>query len=183
MPRFVLLLLFPLSALAQPAASASTDSVKHTVEAYLGSIDTPIPEARWKALGPAAAPLLASIATEDGLPSRRAKALSALAIVDPAQAAPLAVREAGDVQQPLVVRSAAMRAVARTLPPAEAVAVLRPVLATSDVSLQRRAAEALASAGPEGCAAVQAHTQKLSSEAQKPFAQALAHCPAKASSP
>jgi len=89
----------------------------------------------------------------------------------------LAVRDAGNAQEPLVVRSAAVRAVARTLPASEAVAVLRPVLATADVPLQRRAAEALATVGPEGCAALQAHTGKLSAEAQKPFAQALGRCP------
>jgi HEAT repeat protein len=177
MRRLALLLLLPLPALAEPTAPPTTDAVKHTVEVYLGSIDTPIPDARWKALGPSAAPLLASIATEDALPSRRAKALSALAIVDPARAAPLAVAAAGNAQQPLVVRSAAMRAVARTVPAPEAVAVLRPLLATSDAPLQKRAAEALASVGPEGCAAVQAHAGKLSVEAQKPFAQALARCP------
>lgn len=177
MRRLALLLLLPLPAMAEPTASPSTDEIRHTVEVYLGSIDTPIPDARWKALGPSAGPVLLSIATEDALPSRRAKALSALAIVDPARAAPLAIADVRNAQQPLVVRSAALRAVARTVPPSEAVAVLRPVLATSDASLQKRAAEALASVGPEGCAAVQAHTGKLSAEAQKPFAQALARCP------
>jgi HEAT repeat protein len=177
MRRLVLLLLVPLSALADPTASSSTEAVQHQVEVYLGAIDTPIPDARWQALGPSAAPLLATIASEDVLPSRRAKALHALSIVDPARAAPLAVRDAGNAQEPLVVRSAAVRAVARTLPASEAVAVLRPVLATADVPLQRRAAEALATVGPEGCAALQAHTGKLSAEAQKPFAQALGRCP------
>jgi HEAT repeat protein len=177
MRRLVLFLLVPLPALAAPAATASTDEVKHTVEVYLGSIDTPIPEARWKALGPAAAPYLASIAEKDELPTRRAKALSALALVDPSRAAPLAVADAANAQQPLVVRSAAVRAVARTVPAPEAVAVLRPLLATQDAPLQKRAAEALASVGPEGCAAVQGHVGKLSPEAQKPFAPALASCP------
>lgn len=175
MRRLVLLLLLPLPGVAAPAAE--TDSVKHTVEVYLGSFDTPIPDARWKALGPAASPVLVSIATEDALPSRRAKALHALSIVDAARAAPLAVRDAANAQEPLVVRSAAVRAVARTLPAAEAVAVLRPVLAANEVPLQKRCAEALASVGPEGCAALQAHTGRLSAEAQKPFAQALARCP------
>jgi hypothetical protein len=177
MRRLALLLLLPLPAAAEATASASTDAVQHQVEVYLGSIDTPIPDARWKALGPSAAPLLATIATEDALPSRRAKALHALSIVDPSRAAPLAVRDAGNAQEPLVVRSAAVRAVARTLAPSEAVAVLRPVLGGSDVPLQKRAAEALATVGPEGCAALQAHTGKLSAEAQKPFAQALGRCP------
>jgi hypothetical protein len=132
--------------------------MKQRVEVYLGSIDTPIPEARWKALGPDAGPLLASIATGDVLPSRRAKALHALSIVDAARAAPLATADAANTKEPLVVRSAAVRAVARTLPPAEAVAVLRPV-------------------GAEGCAALQVHTAPLGAEARAPFAKALASCP------
>ena len=175
MRRLLLLCLLPLPALAAPASEA--DTVKQTVEVYLGSFDTPIPDARWKALGPSAGPLLASIATEDVLPSRRAKALHALSIVDAARAAPLAVADVSNAREPLVVRSAAARAVARTLPPTEAVAVLRPVLAGSDIPLQKRCAEALVSVGPEGCAALVAHTGPLSAEAQKPYAQALARCP------
>ena len=36
MRRLVLLLLVPLPGLAEPAATASTEEVKHTVEVYLG---------------------------------------------------------------------------------------------------------------------------------------------------
>jgi hypothetical protein len=175
MRRLALMLLLSSSALAAPGAGA--DQVKQTVEVYLGSIDTPIADARWKALGPEAGPLLASIATDDVLPSRRAKALHALSIVDAARAAPLATADAANANQPLVVRSAAVRAVARTLPPAQAVAVLRPVLSAPGAPLQRRAAEALASVGPEGCAALAAHAAPLGAEARAPFAKALAGCP------
>jgi hypothetical protein len=178
MHRVALSLLLSLPALAAPGASP--DAVKHTVEVYLGSIDTPIPDARWKALGPDAGPILAAIVTDDVLPSRRAKALHALALVDAARAAPLAAADAANVREPLVVRSAAVRAVAASLPPKDAVAVLRPVLTAeaTDAPLQRRAAEALASVGPEGCAAVLAHTAKLAAQARAPFADALARCPA-----
>jgi hypothetical protein len=168
------LLLLSLPVLAAPPAA--TDAVKQTVETYLGSIDTPIPEARWKALGPEAGPVLAAIAADDPLPSRRAKALHALAIVDAARAAPLAAAAAANAQQPLVVRSAAVWAVARTMSPAEAVAVLRPMLTSSSVPLQRRSAEALASVGPQGCAAVVAQAAHLSGDARAPFAQVLARC-------
>jgi hypothetical protein len=176
MRRLAPFLLLPLSALAAPS-----EQTKQTVEVYLGSIDTPIADARWKALGPDAGPLLASIASGDVLPSRRAKALHALSIVDAARAAPLATADAGNAKEPLVVRSAAVRAVARTLPASEAVAVLRPMLSTSGVPLQRRTAEALASVGPEGCAALQAHAAPLGPEARAPFAKALAGCPAPSS--
>ena len=167
-------------ALCVPALAASgqdTDSLQQTVEAYLGSIDTPIPDARWKALGTEAGPLLASIVNnDDGLPSRRARALHGLSIADPQRAAPLASALAARVSEPLVVRSAAVRAVARTLPPAEAVAVLQPVLDTPCAPLQKRTAEALARVGPQGCRAVQAHVAKLSGDARAPFTQALTGC-------
>jgi len=175
MRRFALLLLLPLPALAAPAAS--DDALRQTVETYLGSIDVPISDARWKALGPQAAPLLASIAEGDALPSRRAKALHALSLVDAARAAPLAVADVTNPEEPLVVRSAAARAVARTLPAAEAVGVLRPVLSSATPPLQRRTAEALVSVGPEGCSALQKHTAHLAPEARTPFATALSRCP------
>ncbi len=176
MRRFALLLCVSLPALAAP--SATDEATKQTVETYLGSIDVPISAARWKALGPGAAPLLASIAESDVLPSRRAKALHALSLVDAARAAPLATADLADAAQPLVVRSAAARAVALTLPPAKAVGVLQAVLASSSAPLQRRTAEALVSVGPEGCSALVAHTATLSGEARTPFATALARCPA-----
>ncbi len=175
MCRLALCLLLSLPALAAP--SAAQDKVKQTVEAYLGSIDTPIPDARWKALGPDAGPLLAAIATADVLPSRRARALHALSLVDAARAAPIATADAANAEEPLVVRSAAVQAVARTLPAPEAVTVLRSVLAASGVPLQRRTAEALASVGPEGCSALQAHASRLGPEARAPLTQALARCP------
>jgi len=178
MRRVALSLVLALPALGAPAGP--NESVKQTVEAYLGTIDTPVTDARWKALGPDAGPVLASIAAEDPLPTRRAKALHALAVVDPARAAPLARADAANVHEPLVVRSAAVAAVAMTLPAAEAVQVLRPVLAQANVPLQRRCAEVLASVGPAGCAAVQAHTAHLNDEARAPYATALAHCSAAA---
>ncbi len=173
MRRFPLLLLLSLPALAAP----SEEALKQTVETYLSTIDVPISDARWKALGPDAAPLLASIALNDALPSRRARALRALALVDASRAAPIATADVADVTQPLAVRTAAARAVALTLPAAQAVGVLRPVLASAGVPLQRRTAEALASLGTEGCAAVVAHTATLSPEARGAFASALARCP------
>ena len=75
-----------------------------------------------------------------------------------------------------MVRSAAVRAVAKTLPASEAVAVLRPVLTGSSASLQRRTAEALASVGPEGCSVLKAHAAGLDGEARAPLAQALVRC-------
>jgi hypothetical protein len=175
MRRVALSLLLSVPAFAAP--SAAQEKMKQTVEAYLGSIDTPIPDARWKALGPDAGPLLASIATNDVLPSRRARALHALSLVDAARAAPIATADAANAEEPLVVRSAAVRAVALTLPASEAVTVLRPVLSGAGVPLQRRTAEALASVGPEGCSALQAHVARLGAEARAPLAQAVSRCP------
>ena len=174
MRPLALSLLLCLPALA--ASGQNTDALQQTVEAYLGSIDTPIPDARWKALGTDAGPLLASIVDGGGLPSRRAGALHGLSIADPQRAAPLARTLAASASEPLVVRSAAVRAVARTLPPSEALAVLQPLLDTPSAPLQKRTAEALARLGPQGCRAVQAHAAKLSGDARAPFTQALAGC-------
>jgi HEAT repeat protein len=176
MRRIVLAILVTVPALA--AAAESEDSLRQTVDAYLGSIDTPIPDARWKALGPEAGPLLASIVTGDGLPTRRAGALHGLSIADPARAAPLATTYARSVEEPLVIRSAAVRAVARTLPSSEAVSVLKPLLASPSASLQKRTAEALVGLGTSGCRTLQAHAAPLSGDARAPFSQALARCPA-----
>ena len=167
----VLLVVLPAAGMA-----ASEDSLSQTVDAYLGSIDTPIPDARWKALGPEAGPLLASIATGDGLPSRRARALHGLSIVAPDRAAPIARVYARSAAEPLVIRSAAVRVVARTLPASEAVIVLRPVLSSASAPLQKRTAEALAALGAPGCSALSAHTAPLAADARAPFAQALARC-------
>lgn len=173
MRRILLACLLAVPALA---SAATEDELRQTVDAYLGSIDTPIPDARWKALGPEAGPLLASIVTGDGLPTRRAGALHGLSIADPARAAPLATTYARSTAEPLVLRSAAVRAVARTLPAAEAMSVLRPLLASPSAPLQKRTAEALAGLGASGCRAVQAHAAPLSGDALAPFSKALARC-------
>ncbi|HMK72270.1 MAG TPA: hypothetical protein VK454_02970 [Myxococcaceae bacterium] len=176
MRRIVLAILVTVPAVAA-AAAASEEQIRQTVDAYLGSIDTPIPDARWKALGPDAGPVLASIVTGDGLPSRRAGALHGLSIADPARAAPLATAYARSADQPLAIRSAAVRAVARTLPTAEAVSVLRPLLGSPSAPLQRRTADALVGLGASGCAALQAHATPLTGDARAPFSHALARCP------
>jgi hypothetical protein len=176
MRRFLLALVLSLPVVA--GAAETPDAVQQQVEAYLGSIDTPIPEARWKALGPEAGPILLSIAQGEGLPTRRAKALHALSLVDPSAAAPLAKAYAASASEPLVLRSAAVRAVALTLPPAEAVAVLKPMLSQANAPLQRRTADALAGVGAPGCRALQVHVAPLAEEARAPFAQAMARCDA-----
>jgi HEAT repeat protein len=174
MRHLLLALLLFLPAVA--GAAETQEAVRQQVDAYLGSIDTPISAERWKALGPEAVPILVSIAEHPGLPTRRAKALHGLSLLDPAAAAPLAKAFATSASEPLVVRSAAVRVVAQTLPPAEAVAVLKPMLSSANAPLQRRTADALAGVGAPGCRALQVHVAPLAGEARAPFAPALARC-------
>src|ERR1700730_6797185 len=52
------------------------DQIRDQIETYLGAIDTPIGIARWRSLGPRAAPFLEAIAeSPKELPMRRAKAI------------------------------------------------------------------------------------------------------------
>src|SRR4051812_30582811 len=115
---------------AAPAEQHLSDAeLQRTLETYLNAIDRPITAARWKALGPRAAPLLEQvIADENQFPSRRAMAVDGLAAAAPDRAAALLGPLARDEQQPAVVRVAAVHGTARVLPPSRAVTELRPVL-------------------------------------------------------
>ena len=50
----------------QPGADLSDAELRHEIDGYLGTIDTPIPAAHWKALGPRAAPILAALISDAG---------------------------------------------------------------------------------------------------------------------
>ncbi len=140
-----------LLAVLLQAAPAMTDAeVRGRVEALLGAIDRPIRAEQWKALGPAAIPVLVEVAAGgDQMPSRRSKALGALAAVDPGQAEPLARALADADGAPLTVRETAVRVLGRMLPPAGLRAALAPVLrAAPDAALRAVAAETLARHAP-----------------------------------
>src|SRR5258708_38571948 len=55
------------------------DELRDKIDAYLGTIDTPIPEDHWRALGPRAAAVLEPIVTDtNAMPSRRGQAIHGL---------------------------------------------------------------------------------------------------------
>ena len=143
--------------LAAALLAAPTDAdVRAHVEELLGAIDTRIPAARWKGLGPAAVPVLAEIASSDArMPSARSGALSALVAADGAEAARVA-RVVVDAQDaPLTVRQTAVRTLGQVLSPIQLRAALAPVLRAGPVELRSVAAETLARhAGQDTCAEV-----------------------------
>jgi len=144
-------------AAASPVAAPSDAEVRAHVEALLGAIDTPIPPARWRALGPAAAPALAALAaSEDQMPSTRSKALAALGAVDAGEAERISRVLVDAPDAPLTVRQTAVRTLGHVLSPARLRAALAPVLrAALPVGLRAVAAEALARhAGQDACAEV-----------------------------
>jgi HEAT repeat protein len=141
------------------------------VDGLLGSYRS-ITVAEWKALGPAAAPALEAAARDaTALPTRRARALAALGVVQPTAAAPLVRQLASDSRAPPLLRSAAVDAAPGVLGPG-AVAFLTPLLRDTDAVVRRRAAEALASSGDDGCRAVmsEAKAHPVSDPVAKPAA-------------
>jgi HEAT repeat protein len=141
----------PTSLASEPDPAA----VAARVDSYLSTYDTRISAERWRALGPQAAPILSAIAQDTAaLPTRRAKALAALGVVDAPTAAPLVRGLATDASAPYVVRSTAVRAAPSVLGPKEATALLLPILRGPHSSLRARAGEALATTGTTGCQAV-----------------------------
>src|SRR5436309_9821389 len=88
----------------------SDDEVRERVQAYLGSIDTPIQGNQWKALGPRAVPLLEEIVkNHNALPTRRAKAIDGLAALGSPQARALFSEIGMRENEPINVRFAPAR--------------------------------------------------------------------------
>jgi hypothetical protein len=162
-----------------PQRDPSDDEVRQTVLAYLGSIDTPIGPERWRALGPKAAPILESLATDhDKLPTRRARALEGLSFVGSKAAPDLMVKLARTESEPPVVRMSAMRGAGRLLGPDKLIEVLRPVVTgDADTHLRAAAAEVLAHRVPSaGCAAVNEQAAREAGDNKLAFERALQHC-------
>src|SRR4051812_10044721 len=122
----------PARAAATPApvdasvATLSDEDLRAQLEAYLGTIDTPVTPAQWRALGSRATPILEARARDrEALPSRRARSLDALTALG---ATAVVVELARAEGEPFVVRQAALRGAARLLRNDRAAAVLRPIL-------------------------------------------------------
>jgi hypothetical protein len=171
-----------LSAVLFSTPAMSDAEVRARVEALLGTIDRAIPADSWRALGPAAPPVLAEIAaSEDWMPSTRSMALGALAAVDPARAEPIARALADAPDPPVTVRETAVRTLGRVLSPVQLQAALSPVLrAARPVWLRSVAAETLARHAPEGACAEVMDQVSLEPAADHPrFERASALCAGK----
>lgn len=169
--------LLAASFLSAPAMSDA--EVRARVEALLGTIDRAIPAAGWKALGPAAIPVLAEIATsESQMPSTRSMALGALGAADPARAEAISRALVDAPDSPLTVRETAVRTLGHVLSPVQLRAALAPALrAARPVGLRSVAAETLARHAPEGACAEVMDQVSLEPAADHPrFERAAALC-------
>jgi len=167
----------PQPSAAEPQLQLSPDEVRQRVRDYLGSIDTPVTAAQWRALGPQAADELESIATSrKAFPSRRAKALDGLAAAAPERAARLVGPMARDEKQPVVVRVAAVQAVGEVLPADAAERELKPVLQSSRSAGLRRTAADVLSRNKAGCAAVREQASRERAEHRAAWKDVLDRC-------
>ena len=168
-----------LSPPAMADAARSDAEVRARVEALLGAIDRAIPASRWKALGPAAIPVLAEIAASEGqMPSTRSMALGALGVADPVRAEDIARALVDAPDSELTVRETAVRTLGRVLSPVKLQAALVPALrAAHPVGLRSVAAETLARHGGQGACAEVMDQVSLERAADHPrFERAAALC-------
>lgn len=161
-----------------PAEQQLSDAdLRERVETYLGALDRPVPKARWKALGPRAAPLLeAVIADSSQFPTRRAKAVDGLVAAAPDRAAQLVGPLARNDQEAAVVRVAAMHGASQVLPAPRAVSELRPVLKTARSMGLRAEAADLLSRKSGGCAEVRDQVAREKAEHRSAFDRAMKRC-------
>jgi len=153
------------------------DELRDKIHAYLGSIDTPIPEDRWRALGPRAAAVLEPVVTDaNAMPSRRAKAIDGLVAAAPDRAARLVGKLARDDAQPTVVRVAALHGAAKVLSSSRLITEVKPVMQRApEAGLRGEAAEVLSRA-KGGCEAVRAHAAREKGDDREAYRRALARC-------
>jgi hypothetical protein len=181
----VLLTLFaaPAGLLNRPpekTAPLAPTQVRAQVDAYLDSIDTPITPEQWRALGPEGARALESAAQDQKrLPTRRARAVSALAVVGSPHASKVVVALARRESEKPVVRMSALQAAGQLLSPADLMATVKPVLETAkDPHVRATAAAVLVKRTPQdGCALVRGHAAREREELRPSFERALAACP------
>jgi HEAT repeat protein len=183
----MLLLLAPAARAADPgvariAASAErarAPDVRARVETYLESIDTPIPDERWRALGPQAAVVLEEIAQDHSrLPTRRARAVSALGIVGAEGSRQVMLALARNEDEAGIVRTSAIHAAAGMMAGPAAVESLRPLLERAkDPRVRAAAAEAMARRTPTlACPTVQKQVTRERAVQRPAFRRALDVC-------
>jgi len=169
----------PVRAEAQVCRNLAPAELRGRVDVLLRSIDVAIAPDEWRALGPAAGPVLAGIADDAGvLPTRRARALWGLVHLSGKDAAPALARHALEEAAPLPLRLAAVRGLAAVSTGDRAEATLRPVLeAALDARVRAVAAEQLVekTAGAS-CAVVRAQVEHETSVGRALLAKALGAC-------
>jgi hypothetical protein len=167
----------PDAAGRQEAQALPDEEVAARVQAFLGSIDTPISYAHWRALGPRAAALLLPLAKDSAqFPTRRAKAVDGLAAIAPPDAQALFVALASGEGEPLVVRLSAVRGLGQVVPAKRLQATLAPLLTgAKEHAIRAGAAEVLASRGL-GCAAVEAQLKRETAEVRGAYHRAQKAC-------
>jgi len=155
----------------------SDDDVHRQVVTHLSSIDTPISAASWQALGHRAEPILREIIADTGnFPTYRAKAIDALSIVGGPGTAGVFREAAKSESEPLVVRYAAIRALAATVEPKSSRDELAGILSgAGDARVRAAAGEVMVKRDPAGaCPLVQSQASR---EAQpRYFRRALHSC-------
>jgi hypothetical protein len=165
-----------LALAAAPPPAAPTPEVRGQVRALLGAIHGPVPPETFRALGPGVEAALVEFAREDPLPSRRVRALEALAGLGGAQAEATHRDLAAAPSAPSAVRRTAIRGLARLAGPERAPRELSRYLeGDRDPAIRAVAAEALATEAPaESCARVRAAARAASAPAR--FQRALEAC-------
>ena len=121
-PRFrsgLLFLLLVASVLSIAAgigtAHSQGDNARRQIDALLGTRDTFVAPEQWKKLGPEAAQILESIATDTtGVPSRRARALEGLTEIRGANATNTLHNLAHNRKEAAIVRMSAIRGLGRS---------------------------------------------------------------------
>jgi hypothetical protein len=164
---------------ASPPATLSREEVRSQVQAYVSAIDTPIPPAAWRALGPRAGPMLRQLISDpETFPTRRAKAINGLTAVDGEAAESLFRQLAGAASEPLVVRLAALRGMGQVTEAQALATELGPFLSgANDSRVRAYAGEVLIrKSGRSECASVRAQAGSELPERQGHFERALALC-------
>jgi HEAT repeat protein len=161
---------------AAPADAAPAPEVRARVRALLGSMHGPVSPEHFRAIGRGAVEALAEFARANDFPSRRIRALQALAGLGGARAEAVHREVAQDATAPSPVRRGAVRGLGRLVAPGDATRALRPFLETDrDPGVRATAAEALAERSPRaGCARVRDQARREPDPSR--FGRALELC-------
>jgi HEAT repeat protein len=160
---------------ARAGAAAPAPEVTSEVDALLGAIHGPVSPEAFRALGPGAEDALAAIARSGAMPSKRIRALEALAGLGGPRAEETH-RAVAASDAPASVRRGAVRGLGRLAGPGRAPGLLAPYLdGDRDPAVRAAAAEALAEAAPaQTCARVRARAQAEGGATR--FGRALETC-------